>query len=110
MDMLVLIENVNDGRYMGVASHWGPRNNAYDFRTPAFAIDFCVMHRLRNVRIIVDLGDPAHSIVLVVQGAGGVGLQEPETQELPQAQRALKTASDGKPSKKRDGEAVFDPA
>jgi hypothetical protein len=92
--MVVLIENLKDGRYMGVASHWGPKNDAYDFRTPAFAIDFCIMHRLRNVRIIVDVGDPANSIVLVVQGA-----EEMQNQELSQVHTGLKKHSNGS----RDG-------
>jgi hypothetical protein len=87
---------------MGVASHWGSRKEAYDFRTPAFAIDFCIMHRLRNVRIIVDVGDPANSIALVVQGAEGVVLQEPQNQELSQAQTDSKTDLNGEPAEKKE--------
>ena len=92
---MIWIENIEDGRFMGVASHWGPRKEAYDFRTPAFAIDFCIMHRLRNVRIIVDVGDPANSISLVVQGAESGALQEGQNQELPQLHIALKADSNG---------------
>ena len=93
--MLILIENLKNGRYMDVAGHWGPINEAYDFRTPAFAIDFCIMHRMREVRIIVNVGDPANSIVLAVHGAEGAALPEPRNQESPQVQTAFKTDSNG---------------
>ena len=96
-DMLIVIENPKNGQYLGVVGHWGSIDEAYDFRTPAFAIDFCIMHRLREVRIIVNVGDPANSIVLTVHGAEGAALQEPKNQESPQVQNAFKTGSNGAP-------------
>ena len=67
--MPVLIENPENGLYMNVASRWASKAEAYDFRTPTLAIELCMMRRLRNVRIIVDLGDPENDFTLVVGGA-----------------------------------------
>lgn len=67
--MPVLIENPENGLYMNVASRWAAKADAYDFRTPSLAIELCMMRRLRNVRIIVDVGDAANNFTLVVCGA-----------------------------------------
>ena len=67
--MTVLIENEENGLYMNAASLWASKEEAYDFHTPALAIELCMMRRLRNVRIIVDLGDPADDFSLIVCGA-----------------------------------------
>lgn len=66
--MRILIENLESGLFMNATSEWGPRDEAYDFRTAAFAIDLCMMRGLRKVRIIVDSGDPGTDMVLEVKG------------------------------------------
>ena len=66
--MPVLIENPENGLYMNVASRWAAKAEAYDFRTPSLAIELCMMRRLRNVRIIVDVGDAANDFTLIVCG------------------------------------------
>ena len=66
--MTVLIENQENGLYMNAASLWASKEEAYDFHTPALAIELCMMRRLRNVRIIVNLGDPADDFSLIVCG------------------------------------------
>lgn len=53
---------------MSALCEWGPRAEAYDFQTPAFAIDFCIMQQLRGVRIILDSGDPKRDLCLDVHG------------------------------------------
>ena len=66
--MAVLIENQKNRLYMNAASLWASKEEAYDFHTPALAIELCMMRRLRNVRIIVNLGDPADDFSLIVCG------------------------------------------
>src|SRR5688572_6815432 len=57
--MRVIIQNLLNKLFMNGASEWGPEEEAYDFRTVAFAVDLCLMRRLRQVRIITESGDPA---------------------------------------------------
>jgi hypothetical protein len=92
MSRSIFIENLEDGRRMDAASHWGSKEEAYDFRTPEFAIEFCIMRRLRNVRIIVDMGDPANNISLIVYGGEQAALQEGTLQnkELPKVQTGFR--------------------
>jgi hypothetical protein len=70
--MKVFIQNVRNALYMNGASQWGEKEEAYDFRTSSCAIDLCIMRRLRNVRVIVDLGNPADDVSLEVHGSADV--------------------------------------
>jgi hypothetical protein len=71
--MRVFIKDLQTGLFMNAASEWAANEEAYVFRSPTFAVDLCVMRRLRKVRIILDLGDPTEDIFLDVYGAEQVG-------------------------------------
>ena len=86
--MRVLIKNPKSGLYLNAASQWAAKVEAYDFHTPAFAVEICMMRRLRKVHILVDTGDPANDIFLIVDGRERAESQESTRQhkQLPPLQ------------------------
>ena len=102
--MRVLIENMENRKYMNALSEWGPKHEAYDFRTPAFAIDICVMRSLRKVRIVLDTGDPKNDVSLVVHGAERAALQKAmsKNKELRELQTALTAELDQERAEKKE--------
>jgi hypothetical protein len=106
--MRIFLKNLQDGLFMNTASQWGPKDEAYDFKSPSFAIDFCVMHKLRSVGIIIDSGDPARDIFLEVHGAERAALLEAikKSGQLQEQQRILgaeldSLGAEGKERRKR---------
>jgi len=94
--MMVFIQNLENNLFMNSVSQWAPEREAYDFRTPAFAIDLCMMRRMRGVRIVIDMGDPAENIFLDVYGTDLGALREGirNNRQLREEQKLLKGALD----------------
>jgi len=55
------------GAFMNGLNEWGPKEEAYDLETPAFAVDLCLLLGLRNVYIALESPDPRRDVVLKVQ-------------------------------------------
>jgi hypothetical protein len=90
---------------MDAASQWGATKEAYDFRTPGFAIDLCIMRRLRNVRVIVESEIPGEDVVFEVSGSQMEELRGKvkENRKLRKRQQVLKAELQGI----RDGQKEF---
>jgi hypothetical protein len=74
--MTVFIQNLATNLFLNMGSTWGPMEEAYEFRTPAFAVDYCMMQGLREVRVIVNWGNPEETIFLDVHGTDLNGLRQ----------------------------------
>ena len=73
--MTVFIQDLRSKLFLNAASGWEAKGEAYDFRTPGSAIDLCMMRGLREVRVIVNWGDPEQSIFLEVHGTNAASLR-----------------------------------
>ena len=92
----MFVQNLETGLFMDATSIWGPEGAAYNFRTPSFAIELCIMRRLRNVRVIVDSGDPAEKTFLDVHVGSLSALRAgiSQNRELRARQQVLKAELD----------------
>jgi hypothetical protein len=106
--MRVFIQNLENGGFMNAVSQWGREEEAYDFRTPAFAIDLCMMRGLQDVRVIVNWGEPERNIFLDVHASDAKALRTglSESRDLRGRQRKLRRELDaaraeGKEKKKQ---------
>jgi hypothetical protein len=94
---------------MNGASAWGRKEEAYNFRTPTFAIELCMMRRLRSVRVIVDSGDPAEDLFLDVHGTDVSALREAvsKNRRLQEQQRVLKAELDAVRAEQKERKKQF---
>ena len=80
--MTVFIQKLGSKLFINAGSAWEAESEAYDVRTPGFAIDFCMMRALREVRVIVNWGDPKQSMFLDVHGTNGESLRTSMSENL----------------------------
>ena len=107
--MDIFIQNLESGLFLDAASQWGPRERAYDFRTAAFAIDLCILRRLRKVRVIINSGNPETDISLEVRGAEQAALRGAMTrnEQLREQQRILTAQLDAVRAEQKESKRRF---
>jgi hypothetical protein len=80
--MKILVENLENRLYMDAGSQWVTLSQAYSFVSIALAVEICMLRGLRNVRIIIDTGDPEHDVSLEIRATRRHAPQRARTPRL----------------------------
>ncbi len=63
----ILIQNTGTGWFYKEPSEWvATRDEATDFATSANAREFSATHKLRDVQLLMDFGDPQFDVALSI--------------------------------------------
>ena len=96
MVMKVYIQRREDGKYLNGASGWHTKEEAYEFRSPGDAIEYCLARPLREVRIVLEFENSEENLVLELLPAARQALAEgvKRNRELRECQVSLKAELD----------------
>ena len=69
--MKVLIQSCDTMTYLTEGGDWSHRHeDALEFPNSVRALEYCLNHKLSNVRIVLKFPEPLHDVVLPVTASG----------------------------------------
>ena len=105
--MKVFVQRSTDRLFLKADGQWAaPKEEARDFNNCTPAIDYCVEHGLKNVRLWLSFDDPKYDFPMEVFRAETKMLVK-QTKELRQKGRALLAAMDQERAKAKERKKLF---